>query len=112
MIQIFNEDGTIDMEKLKISAMALHKEANDAEMEKALELSAAGWTPEIEKHHTPHPYTGSVDVMSWYWRRPARRKGQKGRRYLSTNQAWNAYKKAAHSKPRATGGIPKPRATK
>ena len=87
---IFNDDGTIDREKLDIAARASHKESNDAEMEKALELSAAGWTPEIEKHHTPHPLTGNVDVMSWYWRRPARRKGQKGRRYLSTNQAWNA----------------------
>lgn len=89
-INIFNKDGTIDREMLDIGAQALHKESNDAEMEKALELSAAGWTPEIEKQHTPHPFTGSVDVMSWYWRRPPRRQGAKGRRFLSTNQAWNA----------------------
>lgn len=90
---IFNADGTIDREMLDIAARAGHKESNDAEMEKALELSAAGWSPEIEKHHTPHPFTGNVDVMSWYWRRPARRKGQNGRRYLSTNQAWNALRR-------------------
>lgn len=90
---IFNDDGTIDREMLDIAARASHKESNEAEMEKALELSAAGWTPEIEKQHTPHPFTGNVDVMSWYWRRPARRKGSKGKKYLSTNQAWNALKK-------------------
>ena len=93
MTRIFAEDGTIDREMLDIAAREGHKQRNDADMEKALELSAAGWTPELEPQHTPHPFTGCVDVMSWYWRRPPRRKGSKGRRYLSTNQAWNALKK-------------------
>lgn len=91
-MNFFNADGTVDRELLEIGARAEHKKQNDEEMEKALELSAAGWTPEIE-HHTPHPFTGSVDVMSWYWRRPSRKKGQKGRRFFSTNQAWNALQK-------------------
>ena len=101
-MNIFNEDGTIDRDKLNIGARALHKEINDREMEKALELSDAGWTPEIEEQHTPHPFTGNVDVASWYWRRPARRKGQKGRRYLSTNQAWNALKRGRDTKTKQT----------
>ncbi len=78
---------------LTIAAMADHAKAERAEMEKALQLSAAGWKAEIQKHHTAHPFTGNTDVMSWYWRRPARRKGSKGRLYLSTNQAWNAMRK-------------------
>ena len=92
-INIFNEDGSIDREMLEIGARACHKESEDAEMEKALKLSEAGVTPEIEDHHSRHPFTGNVPVMSWYWRRPPRRKGQKGRFFLSTNQAFNALKK-------------------
>ncbi|MFK5923259.1 MAG: hypothetical protein QM496_13865 [Verrucomicrobiota bacterium] len=84
---ILNDDGTIDLEMLEIGARNSHKEANEKEMEKALELSSAGWTQE---QHVCHPFTKSVDVMSWYWRRPARRKGMKGRLFLSTNQAYNA----------------------
>ena len=90
----FNEDGTLDREMLEILSRQDHQERNAQDMEKALELSAAGWTAEIEKHHTPHPFTGSVDVMSWYWRAPSKRPGKKGRKYLSTNQAWNAYQRA------------------
>ena len=30
---------------------------------------------------------------SWFWRRPPRKKGSKGRRYLSTNQAWMALRR-------------------
>ncbi len=93
LFRLFNADGSLDREMLEIAARCGHKESNAADMEKALELSAAGWSPEIEKQHTPHPFTGSVDVMSWYWRSPPKRQGWKGRRYLSTNQAWDALKK-------------------
>jgi len=90
---IINPDGSLDREMLDILAKASHQEREKKDMEQALELSAAGWQAEIQPHHTPHPFTGNVQVMSWYWRRPARRKNQKGRLYLSTNQAWNAMKK-------------------
>ncbi len=90
---LFNPDGTVDREMLEILARKGHKESNDAEMEKALELSAAGWQAELGPGHVPHPFTGSVDVMSWYWRRPPRRKGSKGRLFLSTNQAYMALKR-------------------
>lgn len=61
-------------------------------MEKALELSAAGWKAELHDH-TPHPYTGNVDVMSWYWRGPPIGNRKQGKLFLSTNQAYNALKK-------------------
>lgn len=96
---IFNDDGTVDMEMLNIAARAYHKESNDAEMEKALQLSAAGWQAELGPGHSPHPYTGCVDVMSWYWRRPAKTKGRKGRRFLSTGQAWNAFQRERSNTP-------------
>lgn len=59
---------------------------NEKDMEKAIELWLAGWTSE-----KPAPTTSQV--MSWYWRRPPRTKKRPGRRYLSTDQAYNAMKK-------------------
>jgi hypothetical protein len=91
---LYNPDGTIDREMLDLCARHSHQQSNQAEMEKALALSAAGWTAEITPHHTPHPFTGSVDVMSWYWRSPPKGRSKKGRRYLSTNQAHTALVRA------------------
>lgn len=89
---IENPDGTIDQEMLIYLSRAAHKNYNNEDMEKALQLSEAGWQAEIKEHHIPHPYTGCVDVMSWYWRSPPKRKNSKGRLFLSTSQAWNAFK--------------------
>ncbi len=50
-----------------------------------LDLWAAGWTSEV-----PNPKYGPCQSMSLYWRAPSKRPGKLGRRYLSTNQAWNA----------------------
>ena len=50
-------------------------------------LLAAKWTFEI-------PSVNS-DPMSWYWRSPPKGKRELGRKYLSTNQAWNAMRKAS-----------------
>lgn len=33
------------------------------------------------------------EPWQWYWRRPSKRKGKPGRKYLSTNQAYNALQK-------------------
>jgi len=71
---------------LSLAARAGREESNQREMEKAIELWLAGWTSE-----TPH--STQEDVMSWYWRRLPRRKGKPGRRYLSTQQAYNAMKR-------------------
>lgn len=50
-------------------------------------LIDAGWRMII-------PEGGRGDEpWQWYWRRPSRRKGQEGRKYLSTNQAYNALQK-------------------
>ncbi len=90
----FNPDGTLDREMFDLLARASYQESEKKDMEQALELSAAGWQAEIQPHHTPHPFTGNVSVMSWYWRRPSKRKGKPGRLFLSTNQAFNALKRA------------------
>lgn len=58
----------------------------------ALDLWQAGWTSECANPPS-EGFWGQTQVMSWYWRRPPRRKGKRGRLYLSTNQAWNALQK-------------------
>jgi hypothetical protein len=45
-------------------------------------LLAAGWRFELPGDDS--------EPWQWYWRAPPKRKGSKGRKYLSTNQAHNA----------------------
>lgn len=74
-------------------------EEHDAEqMELAIELWTAGWTSELP---CPEIQLGDdmdfwrkVQTMSLYWRAPSKRPGRPGRRYLSTQQAYNAMQKA------------------
>ena len=55
--------------------------------EQVYSLLAAKWTFEIPSEDSgPH---------SFYWRSPPKGKRELGRKYLSTNQAWNAMMKAA-----------------
>ena len=50
-------------------------------------LMAADWRWELPQSVSdPEPF-------QWYWRRPPRRKGSKGRLFLSTNQAFNALRR-------------------
>jgi hypothetical protein len=66
--------------------------------QQALELWQAGWTSE-SKTNPPKPgFWHQAQVMSWYWRRPPRRPGKPGRRYLSTNQAWTALQREEEAK--------------
>ena len=58
---------------------------NGADYQQALDLWQAGWKSEA--------VTPDGQVMSWYWRAPSKRPPRPGRRYLSTNQAWNALQK-------------------
>lgn len=51
--------------------------------EQADTLIMAGWRFEL-------PATRNPDIFQWYWRSPPKRKGSKGRKYWSTNQAYNA----------------------
>lgn len=57
--------------------------------QQAIELWGAGWTSENPNPKYP------CQTMSLYWRRPPKRAGKPGRRYLSTNQAWMALQREA-----------------
>lgn len=60
-------------------------------------LLAAGWKyelPEIvNRKEFDQPRMLDTEPWQWYWRRPPRRKNSKGKRFLSTAQAYNALKK-------------------
>ncbi len=86
---------------LDLLAVAGREECDESEMGKAVELWLAGWTSELPaSYNTPEaqeraktdPWSACA-VMSWYWRAPSKRPGKPGRRYLSTNQAFNAMKR-------------------
>lgn len=62
----------------------------------ALDLWQAGWTSESPRPAT-NDFWAQVQVMSWYWRAPSKRRGLPGRKYLSTNQAWNALQREHHN---------------
>lgn len=47
-------------------------------------LMDAGWVFQLS------PNNSNPEPWQWQWRRPAKRKGTKGRLYLSTQQAYNA----------------------
>ena len=58
-------------------------------------LIAAGWRyelPEIvnRKDITVQENRMDTEPWQWYWRSPPKRQGSKGRKYLSTQQAFNA----------------------
>jgi hypothetical protein len=70
----------------ELSAMACRDRMNDRDMGLAAELWLKGWTSE-------NPHGHPRDVFAWFWRRPPKRPGKLGRKYLSTQQAYNAMKK-------------------
>lgn len=72
-------------EMLNMAAAASRERMNCRDLEKAIELWKEGWTSE-----SSHP---DQDVMSWYWRKPPVGSRKLGRRFLSTDQAWNYYNK-------------------
>ena len=76
-----------DRSLLELSAAASREECDEAAMAQAIELWMAGWTSEVPR--------GTGMVMSWYWRAPAKPGRKVGRRYLSTNQAWNKLKRGS-----------------
>ena len=84
MIDEVNERGTSVM--LKLGSSAIQEEYNQGSLTQAYDLWGAGWTSE-------NPGSGPSQPMSWYWRKPPTGKKKLGRRYLSTNQAWNALQK-------------------
>ncbi len=69
--------------------------------EQAVPLMLAGWAieqPDGHKHNSKD-FWRQPQAMSLYWRRPSRRPGKPGRRYLSTNQAYMAMQKEIHNTP-------------
>lgn len=83
--------GVFDRETLAKLAEHHRLESNERDLEDAIDLWAAGWTSET-------PNKTQADVMSWYWRAPAKGKRKFGRRYLSTAQAISAMRRAAPAK--------------
>lgn len=61
-------------------------EMDERDLDLAMELWGNGWTSE-----TPHK--SQQHIFQWYWRRPSRRPGKPGRRFVSTTQAYNAMRK-------------------
>ncbi len=72
---------------LDLAAKAGREESNAHDMEQATVLWLENWISEL-----PDPRY-EYDVMSWYWRRPSRREGKPGRKFLSTSQAYNALRR-------------------
>lgn len=61
----------------------------------ALPLYMAGWTSEEPNPTNSKDFWRQTQIMSLYWRAPSKRPGKPGRRYLSTQQAFNAIQRAA-----------------
>lgn len=53
-------------------------------------LLAAGWRYELPRE--------DLEPWQWYWRAPPKRPGKPGRKYLSTNQAFNAMRRSTEAK--------------
>jgi len=69
--------------------------------EQAVPLMMAGWTMEIpDSHkHNSNDFWRQGQVMSLYWRAPSKRAGKPGRKYLSTNQSFNAMMRPQEDPP-------------
>ncbi len=59
-------------------------------------LISAGWQFELPEMVNPG-FRMETEPWQWYWRSPPKRVGRKGRRYLSTNQAFNAMQRQIKS---------------
>jgi len=71
---------------LKAGGEEVKLDAREACMPQVDALMAANWIFELPAIQDPEPW-------QWYWRRPSKVKGKKGRKFLSTNQAYNALMK-------------------
>lgn len=76
-------------------AQAHHKltlEQRERDMPQVNALLDAGWKFELPEIVNGWKRT-STEPWQWYWRSPPKRRGSKGRRYMSTQQAFNALRK-------------------
>lgn len=67
------------------------RDARERDLVQVRVLLAAGW-----KYEIPDGYD-DAEPMSWYWRAPPKRANSRGRKYLSTNQAFNAMRRLAQA---------------
>jgi hypothetical protein len=71
-------------EALVARIIAHHRDrANQAAVFQIDALMGAGWSLELPR--------GDLDAWAWAWRSPPKRKNSKGKRWASTQQAFNAY---------------------
>jgi hypothetical protein len=73
-------------------------EARARSVQQADALIDAGWKFELPELVNGWK-NGETEPWQWYWRRPPRRKGSKGRRFLSTNQAYMHLRKSKPELP-------------
>lgn len=82
---------------LELCSTAL-READDEQTfeEQCIPLMLAGWTSEVPEcyQNNSRDKWSQCPQMSLYWRSPSKRPGKPGRKYLSTNQAFNAMQRA------------------
>lgn len=92
--QLVNEDRKPSLLDLISLAQYQKRSIRDFEQQ-AIPLMLAGWTIDTP----PDKYSNAEgwlqrQTMSLYWRAPGKRPGKPGRRYLSTQQAFNAMQRA------------------
>ena len=75
-----------DPVRFRILCAQARQEAIDNSMPQVRDLLAAGWTYELPREE--------LDPWQWAWRAPPKRQGKPGRRYASTQQAFNAMQNA------------------
>lgn len=86
--RIVTNSGKVSL--LELCSKAMREIQDEQDMQQATELWLSGWTseiPESYRNNSPN-FWRQCPVMSLQWRRPSRRQGKPGKRYLSTNQAW------------------------
>lgn len=90
----------MNWEGVTINGVPIEQLAHEAKLESRANcmpqvdaLMAAGWKWELPEiaNNWPHSET---EPWQWYWRSPPKRAGRKGRKYWSTNQAFNALQKS------------------
>lgn len=77
----------LDKETFKRLCKQVQDDQTREDMIQVRALLQAGWKYEL-------PGDGDYDPYQWYWRAPPKRANSRGRKYLSTNQAFNAMRKA------------------
>jgi len=81
------EEIEADPRNLELAAHQAKLDSREAAMHQVEALMAAGWRFEIVSESGTEPW-------QWAWRSPPKRANSEGRRYASTQQAFNALTKS------------------